>query len=151
MFTKLCFVACRLSLTQVVNTPTHYISNSSSLIDLVFLSSLNTCNLHFCETVPPFSNSDHFGLFLAVTVFKSRSCPKRCGRRVWRYAFTDFELAHELLEAVDWTYFSPLQMPMTAGPHGKASSYKLWSLVFLRPLSSLVEIYLGSLHLSFRQ
>ena len=54
------------------------------------------------KTVPPLSNSDHLGLFLAVTVSKPRSCPKRCGRRVWRYAFADFELAQELLEAVDW-------------------------------------------------
>ena len=36
-------------------------------------------------------------------------------------------------------------MPVTAGSNGKASSYNLWSLVFLRPLSSIVEIYFGTL------
>ena len=43
LFTKLLFVSSSLSLTQVVTVPTHYTSNSSSLIDLVFYLHQITC------------------------------------------------------------------------------------------------------------
>ena len=89
-----------LSLTQVVNAPTHFSSNCSSLIDLVFLSSPS--NLIFCETVSPLSNSDHLGLSLAVSAVKTKCNPKRSGRKVWRYAHADYELAQEMLDAIDW-------------------------------------------------
>ena len=62
---------------------------------------ITTNNSYLCETVPPRSNSDHLGLLFAVTVFKSKSCPKRSGRRVWRYAYADCALAQTLLNAID--------------------------------------------------
>jgi hypothetical protein len=87
-------------LTQVVKVPTHFSSSTSSLIDLVFLSSPS--NLISCEAVSPLSNSDHLGLSLAVSSVKIKCNPKRNGRKVWRYAHADFELAQEMLDAVDW-------------------------------------------------
>ena len=100
LFSKLHMVTSSLSLTQVVTAPTHFSSTCNSLIDLVFLSSPS--NLIFCETVSPLSNSDHLGLFLAVSAVTTRCNPKRNGRKIWRYAFADYDLAHEMLSAIDW-------------------------------------------------
>ena len=101
LFSKLCLVSNSLSLTQVVTIPTHFSSNCSSLIDLVFLSSPS--NLISCETVSPLSNSDHLGISFAVSAVKTKSNPKRSGRKVWRYVFADYDLAHEMLDTIDWS------------------------------------------------
>ena len=100
LFSKLLSVSNSLTLTQV-SVPTHYSSNSNSLIDLVFLSSPK--DLLFCDTLPPLSNSDHLGLSLAITIAKPESNPTRSMRRVWRYAYADFDLANEMLSAIDWS------------------------------------------------
>lgn len=75
LFTKLCRVTTSLSLTQVVDAPTHFSSNNSSLIDFVFLSSPS--NLISCETISPLSNSDHLGLSLAVSAVKTKCNPQK--------------------------------------------------------------------------
>ena len=85
LFPKLLSVSNSLSLSQVVSVPTHYTAHSSSLIDLIFLSSPK--NLMFCDTLPPLANSDHLGLSFAVAIAKPRLTPTRSMRRVWRYAF----------------------------------------------------------------
>ena len=100
LFSKLHMVSSSLSLTQVVTTLTHFSSTCNSLIDLVFLSSPNS--LIFCQTVPPLSNSDHLGLLVAVSAATTKSNPKRNGRKIWRYALADYDLAHEMLSAIDW-------------------------------------------------
>ena len=53
----------------------------------------------FCDTLPPLANSDHLGLSFAVAIAKPRLTPTSCGimRRVWRYAFADFDLANDML------------------------------------------------------
>ena len=98
LFSKLLSVSNSLSLTQVVSVSTHYSSHLSSLIDLVFLSSPN----HYCP-LPPLSNSDHLGLSLAVSLAKPKRNPTRCKRKIRRYAFADFDLANEILSAIDWS------------------------------------------------
>ena len=57
-------------------------------------------DLLFCETLPPLANSDHLGLSFAV---KPKSTPTRSMRRVWRHAYADFDLANDMLSAVDWS------------------------------------------------
>ena len=106
LFSKLLLVSNSLALTQVVSDAiAHYSSNSNSLIDLIFLSSPN--NLIFCETIPPLSNSDHLGLQLEVSIPKPKRNPTRRVRKVWRYAYADFNLADQMISAIDWdTLFS---------------------------------------------
>ena len=65
-------------LTQVVNEPTRVGQSSSSMIDLIFLSTPNT--LVSCGTLAPLTNSDHF----TVQVYHPRSplqilLGNRCG------------------------------------------------------------------------
>ena len=71
------------------------------LVDLVFFSSPSS--LISCETISPLSNSDHLGLSLAVSAITAKCNPKRSGRKVWRYAYANFELAQEMLAAIDWS------------------------------------------------
>ena len=62
---KLLSVTNSFSLTQVVTEPTR-ISNSSTLIDLIFLSSPS--QLSSCVTIPPLANSDHLDLQLSLSI-----------------------------------------------------------------------------------
>lgn len=104
MFSKLLSVSNSLTLTQVVSVPTHYSKYSNSLIDLVFLSSSK--DLLSCDTLPPLVNSDHLGLSIANNVDKPRwnlIRSTRRTRRVLRYTYADFDLANEMLSAIDWT------------------------------------------------
>ena len=54
------------SLSQVVDTPTHFSPNGrSTLIDLVFVSNLHSFSN--CSVIPQLSNSDHLGLMVTLT------------------------------------------------------------------------------------
>ena len=68
LFHKLLSVTNSFLLSQVVNEPTH-ISNSSTLIDLIFLSSPS--QLSSCSTISPLANSVHLGLSLSLTANNS--------------------------------------------------------------------------------
>ena len=87
-------------LTQVVTEPTR-ISNTNTLIDLVFLSSPS--QLSSCSTIPPLTNSNHLGLLLSLTttVNTHRTC-STSKRKLWRYSWADFDLAAEMINNTDW-------------------------------------------------
>ena len=83
------------SLTQVVDSPTHFSpSGQPSRIDLVFVSNLNC--LSTCSVIPQLANSDHLGLLVNLKHHSTSSIPshRRC---VWRYHHADFERANNLL------------------------------------------------------
>ena len=95
----ICNLVNSFSFTQVVDSPTHFTTDSHcSLIDLIFVS-----NMHFfsnCSTIPQLSNSDHLGLSLLM---KHCSAPSvsHPRRTVWRYNLADFDRANELLRELD--------------------------------------------------
>ena len=61
----LCDLMTSFSLSQVVDTPTHFSPNGqSTLIDLVFVSNLDS--LSNCSVIPQLSNSDHVGLMVTL-------------------------------------------------------------------------------------
>ena len=75
------------SLTQVVTEPTR-ISNSSTLVDLIFLSSPS--QLSSCVTIPPLANSDHLGLQLSLSTTGSfRRAHSKTERKLWKYNQAD--------------------------------------------------------------
>ena len=85
------------SLSQHVSDPTHtHHSGATSTIDLVFTED---SLLHTCE---PLSNSDHYGIRVAVNkkVYKHRCKTK--GRKIWRYTYADWDGA---CEAIDETVY----------------------------------------------
>ena len=51
-------------LSQIVSEPTRIVSNSSTLIDLAFVSFSSMVNL--CETLPSLANSDHLEIHLTT-------------------------------------------------------------------------------------
>jgi hypothetical protein len=91
----ICNVINSFSLTQVVDSPTHFTTdNNCSLIDLIFVS-----NMHFfsnCSTIPQLSNSDHLGLSLLMKHCNAPSVSHQ-RRTVWRYNLADFDRANELI------------------------------------------------------
>ena len=73
---------------------------STSTIDLVF-----TCNdlvLQSCETVPPLSNSNYFGIILDINMKKHKQKVKCKGRRIWPYSFADWDGACESFKLFNW-------------------------------------------------
>ena len=90
-------------LTQVVPHPTHINhSGNSTLIDLVLLSAPS--QLVRCEVIPPLGNSDHNGINLLVKCFRNPPPVKSRKRTIWRYSHADFDQAHNLISAADWTF-----------------------------------------------
>ena len=88
-------------LSQVVESPTHiYNGCVNSLIDLVFISDCSY--LSFCQTIPPLSTSDHFGLMIGMKMKCSSQQILSHKRIVWRYASADWDKAREMIEAIDW-------------------------------------------------
>ena len=89
------------SLNQVVDQPTHFShSGSSSIIDLVFLSSSLT-SFSF-DVLPPVSSLDHCSILLSLPL----KCPSfplpspPCS--VWLYNQANFDLVNDLLESISW-------------------------------------------------
>ena len=71
-----------------------------SLIDLVFISDYSY--LSFCQTIPPLSTSDHFGLMIGLKMKCSSQQVLSHKRIVWRYASADWDKAKDLIDTFDW-------------------------------------------------
>ena len=87
------------NLLQVVSEPTR-ISATSSLIDLVFVSSPNM--VHLCETNPPLATSDHLGIHLVLSTKLHKSDLMSHCRKLWRYDQANFDQAIDLLVSIEW-------------------------------------------------
>ena len=100
---KLHALSSSLCLSQVVSEPTHNIivsGNATSLIDLIYLSVPSS--VLSCVAIPPLANSDHLGLYLSISAGQRKSAPKAKSRKIWRYAYGDYDRACELLDSTDW-------------------------------------------------
>ena len=99
LYSNLCNVMSLFSLSQSVVGPTHVQNNTSSTIDLVFVS--NPSLVSECSTIPPLSNSDHLGILLDLKK-KLKPSDKCQGRLIWRYSHADWDKACDLIESFDW-------------------------------------------------
>ena len=123
---KLLSVTNSFSLSQVVTEPTR-ISNSSTLIDLIFLSSPS--QLSSCRTVPPLASSDHLGLHLSVTADANTHRTRLSRRKLWKYDQADFDLAAEMINNTDWDSL------LSDNIH---SSWKNWHTRFMEIMHSCI-------------
>ena len=98
MYSNLCNVMSLFSLSQSVVGPTHVQNNTSSTIDLVFVS--NPSLVNECSTIPPLSNSDHLGILLDLKK-KLKPSDKCQGRLIWRYSHADWEKACDLIDSFE--------------------------------------------------
>ena len=81
---KLLAITQLFSLSQVVNSRTHFNSNGNhTLIDLIFVS--NKDQFSNCCVISPLANSDHCGPSLSLSWKVSQRQASVCPRRVWRY------------------------------------------------------------------
>ena len=99
LYSNLCNVMSLFSLSQSVVGPTHVQNNTSSTIDLVFVS--NPSLVNECSTIPPLSNSDHLGILLDLKK-KLKPSDKCQGRLIWRYSHADWEKACDLIDSFEW-------------------------------------------------
>ena len=87
-FCKLQSILQTLSLSQVVQFPTHATLNGDrSLIDWAVLSNVEL--LSECSIIPPLSNSDHNGIYLLLKWKRSAEYVEQQPRTVWRYSLAD--------------------------------------------------------------
>ena len=103
-FCKLNTILQYFSLTQVVQTPTHFNSGSSSLIDLALVSSVD--QVLQCSTVPQLGDHDKCSFHLGISlILKCKSIVqqvKQPPRKIWRYDLADFNRANQLIDQTDW-------------------------------------------------
>ena len=99
LFSRLNSVTLSFNLTQLVAEPTQVCDTSCTLIDLIFVST--TTKVNSCNTIPPLSNSDHFGLQLNISTINPRRQRKIHPRLVWRYSLADFESITNMLDDAD--------------------------------------------------
>ena len=99
LFSRLNSVTLSFNLTQLVAEPTRVCDTSCTLIDLIFVSTPTKVNS--CNTIPPLSNSDHFGLQLNISTINPRRQRKIHPRLVWRYSLADFESITNMLDDAD--------------------------------------------------
>ena len=105
LYHKLLSIVSSFNLTQVVTEPTRVTSSTMTLIDLIFVSSINS--VKSCVTVSPLANADHFGLQLILSISSLRRLQKSVPRKLWRYSLADWQKAAELLECVEWDLILP--------------------------------------------
>ena len=106
---RLSSVMSSFNLLQVVSEPTR-ISTTSSLTDLVFVSSPNM--VHLCETIPPLATSDHLGIHLILSTKLHKSDLRSHCRKLWRYDQANFDQAIDLLDSIEWRlWICPSHIP----------------------------------------
>ena len=89
------------SLFQHVPGPTRvHHENSSSTIDLLFSNEATL--VHRCETVPPLSTSDHYGVVATINKKFGKHRFKNKGRKIWRYSYANWDGACEAIDSFDW-------------------------------------------------
>jgi len=107
----LCDLITSFSLSQVVDTPTHFSPNGrSTLIDLVFVPNLHSFSN--CSVIPQLSNSNHLGLMVTLKHQYVAPISIPC-RSVRRYKHADFDRANELLCDMD---LNPYDIQMSWKP-----------------------------------
>ena len=84
-YSNLCSLTDNLSLIQVVGSNTYIsLNGSESLIDLVFLSSLQT--FIKCSVIPGLGNSDHCGIYLLLrSSLPVQHVRSNNNKTIWRY------------------------------------------------------------------
>ena len=90
-------ISDKLGLSQVVSEPTRTSSNTSTLIDHVYVSEHLTCSS--CTTLPPVQGSDHNSIVL--TLGKTKLIAKKHTRRkIWMYKRANFDEANTTLQCI---------------------------------------------------
>lgn len=105
LYSKLLSIVSSFDLTQIVSEPTRITPHSTTLIDLIFVSSVDL--VKFCKTISPLANADHCGLQLLFTIKSPKTSEKAVPRKVWRYSLADWQKAAEMIECIEWDSILP--------------------------------------------
>lgn len=105
------------------------------MIDLIAMSSPEL--LRSCQTAPPLSNSDHFGILLYSQWKVSNHSYGKNYRHIWCYSHADWKLANALIANTDWS------LVLTNNVN---ESWQNWHACFME----IMHICTPQLHLSHR-
>ncbi|MCG8113710.1 MAG: reverse transcriptase domain-containing protein [Candidatus Thiodiazotropha taylori] len=89
------------SLAQIINEPTHFTENSSSLIDLLFTN--QTTNVLVSGVGEPFLDQNiryHCPIYAVFNYDKQK--PQSYKRKIWTYDKGDYELLRRTITDFDW-------------------------------------------------
>ena len=116
----------KLSLQQVVSSPTRVTNRSSTTIDHAYISDSLTFNS--CVTLPPIEGSDHNCILVSLGV-SPPPLPKTSRRKVWLYKRADFDSANRSLSCIP-SFFFP----------GKDVNafWQQWADLFLTTMSTFI-------------
>ena len=96
MHSKLLSVTSSFNLVQVVSEPTRVTNNTSTLIDIIFVSSVNY--VESCTTI----STDHYDLRLKTNLKYQKQLEKGVPTKLWKYSLADFDNINMCLHNVDW-------------------------------------------------
>ena len=81
-----------------------------------------------CNTIPPLSNSDHYGIIMELNRKPAKS-EKTNGRLIWRYSYADWNTARELIDTFNWDSIMSDDVEL---------SWKQWHQQFMRIMSQTI-------------
>ena len=94
----------QFGLQQIIEEPTHFTENSSSLIDIILVS--NASKIVLSNVSDPYLNQNlryHCPVLCAFNFQKVKS--KTFERKIWKYENADYDLLREKASEIDWTEF----------------------------------------------
>ena len=103
----------RISLTQVINEPTHFTETSSSLIDLVLVS--NKSSVSLSGVADPFLSQELRYHCPTFNIFKFSKPERQSFQRfIWRYEHGNINLLRQKAASEDWNSLQNLDINVYA-------------------------------------
>jgi len=116
----------KLSLQQVVSSPTRDTNRSSTIIGHAYIS--DSLTLISCVTLPPIEGSDHNCVSVSLRV-SPPPLPKTFRRKVWLYKRADFDSANHTLSCIPPSFFPDKDVNVF---------WQQWADLFLTTMSSFI-------------
>ncbi|MEW8548206.1 MAG: reverse transcriptase family protein [Candidatus Thiodiazotropha sp.] len=103
---KINSIALSYNLHQLIDEATHYTENSSSLIDLIFVSKPD--NVLYSDVISPFiPDLVRYHCPVTLTLNFRKPVQKSFTRHIWLYERGDYIKYRRLLDHTDWSFISP--------------------------------------------
>ena len=86
--------------SQIIHAPTRHNDNTQNLRDLIIIN--NTYTIHDSGILSPFSNIDHFPVYITLNIETPARSSATKTRQIWDYKNTDIPLLTHSLLQIDW-------------------------------------------------
>ena len=100
---KMKHIASRYSLKQLIDEPTNFTENSSSLIDLILTNDINF--VPYSIVGPPLLEQTRYHCPVIGFINAPKLMSRTTKRKIWLYNQGDFDEYRRRLSVVDWNSF----------------------------------------------